>query len=231
MNDKLFLLSIEEYKKYEDIVPKINVMWWLRSPGSGSNCAAIVYGDGSLHSNGYYFRNIYNAVRPVLRIEKSSNLKVGDRIMAYNFPFIVIDAKEGLAIAEVPIAFRRFDNDSNDYKKSEIRQFLLDWVKNRDSEATIMQHDKFRQLVADSLSIYTIIDLLTALSVAYIHAPNEAEKVSIRRIWEHFSSLHEALKTDKACPHCGCSLYLSDLPNYAYVCAVCDENFYECEVQ
>ena len=38
-------------------------------------------------------------------------------------------------------------------------------------------------------------------------------------------------RTDKECPHCGCYLFKSDLPQYDYVCAECDENFYECEVK
>lgn len=38
------------------------------------------------------------------------------------------------------------------------------------------------------------------------------------------------LKTDKKCPNCGADLYCSDLPQYDYVCAKCDENFYEIEV-
>ena len=36
--------------------------------------------------------------------------------------------------------------------------------------------------------------------------------------------------TNKKCPKCGGTLYLSDLPQYDYVCTHCDENFYECEV-
>ena len=48
------------------------------------------------------------------------------------------------------------------------------------------------------------------------------------------SPLAETIKeceTDKVCPICGSKLYLSDLPQYDYVCAECDENFYECEVK
>ena len=41
----------------------------------------------------------------------------------------------------------------------------------------------------------------------------------------------EKITTDKKCPKCGKTLYLSDLPQYDYVCAECDENFYECEVK
>lgn len=38
-------------------------------------------------------------------------------------------------------------------------------------------------------------------------------------------------ETNKTCPFCEDKLYLSDLPQYDYVCANCDENFYECEVK
>ena len=32
-------------------------------------------------------------------------------------------------------------------------------------------------------------------------------------------------RTDKECPNCGCYLFKSDLPQYDYVCAECDESF------
>ena len=35
--------------------------------------------------------------------------------------------------------------------------------------------------------------------------------------------------TEAICPRCGKRLFLSDLPQYAYVCYDCDENFYEAE--
>ena len=44
-------------------------------------------------------------------------------------------------------------------------------------------------------------------------------------------TLYKKLETDKVCPRCGEKLWLSDLPEYDYVCSYCSENFYECEVQ
>ena len=41
----------------------------------------------------------------------------------------------------------------------------------------------------------------------------------------------EKITTNKKCPKCGKILYLSDLPQYDYVCTERDENFYECEVK
>lgn len=40
-----------------------------------------------------------------------------------------------------------------------------------------------------------------------------------------------ACTTGAICPKCGGNLFLSDLPQYDYVCFNCDENFYECEVK
>lgn len=34
-----------------------------------------------------------------------------------------------LAIAEVPIAFRRFSKKSNNYEISEMRKYLLEWIE------------------------------------------------------------------------------------------------------
>lgn len=44
-------------------------------------------------------------------------------------------------------------------------------------------------------------------------------------------SIVNAIKTEKKCPRCGEILYCSDLPEYDYVCAERDENFYEFEVK
>lgn len=39
------------------------------------------------------------------------------------------------------------------------------------------------------------------------------------------------ITTNKHCPKCGELLLKSDLPQYEYVCSLCDENFYDCEVK
>lgn len=54
---------------------------------------------------------------------------------------------------------------------------------------------------------------------------------TFRDIVEPLEEAVHACRTDKECPHCGDDLYLSDLPQYDYVCVQCEENFYECEVR
>ena len=139
-DDTIFLLSVEEYKKYKNRIPSINCWWWLRSPGDSSSYAAgvysSIYNSGAVDAGGLSVYRNDGAVRPALKFsnpdwfsDSGKKYKIGDRIIAYQFPWIIID--EDLAIAEVPIAFHEFDSNSNDYETSKIRQFLLNWIKER----------------------------------------------------------------------------------------------------
>ena len=75
--DKVFLLSIEEAKKYfgndsERIALDVNsgraLWWWLRSPGGRSDRVAGVYNDGGIGVHGYSIRRETGGVRPALWI-------------------------------------------------------------------------------------------------------------------------------------------------------------------
>ena len=130
-DDPIFLLSCEEYERYEDVIPKINTWWWLRSPGEDSDNATLVDNDGNIYYDGYYFYLDNYGVRPGIKLSylpvDKNKRAVGRRYIYNNFPFIIIDEEKGLAIAEVPITFDKFNDKSNDYENSYIRKFLLDW--------------------------------------------------------------------------------------------------------
>ncbi len=86
--DKVFLLSIDEVKKYfhSDEARKVkatayakaqgayvnsdngNSWWWLRSPGYITGRAAYVLTYGSIYYNGDYVDNSFGTVRPALWI-------------------------------------------------------------------------------------------------------------------------------------------------------------------
>lgn len=135
MRDKIFLLSAEEYERHRDKVPPVYCYWWLRSPGNEAWRAKYVNDCFNVIRRGIDAANYSMAVRPALRIEssESSGFKIGDRFVEADFPWVVIG--DGLAIAEVPIALRRFDDTSyNNYEESEIRQFLLGWYAERTKE-------------------------------------------------------------------------------------------------
>lgn len=128
-NYEITLLSAEEYERCKDRIPPVNCWWWLRSPDNDSDRVALVSRAGFVYCYGIVVDNSIAAVRPALKISDGRKYKIGGRVILYNFPWIIID--EGLAIAEVPIAFRRFDEKSNDYENSEIKKFLNDWLERR----------------------------------------------------------------------------------------------------
>ena len=127
MSEPIFLISAEEYEAYKDRIPVIPCWWWLSSMGDSLNhamgvwCSEIEYcGDG--------VDVPIRAVRPAI-IVRSDESEIGDRIIKCGFPWIKI--APCMAIAEVPIAWRRFDTISSDYRTSEVRQYLLDWYDER----------------------------------------------------------------------------------------------------
>lgn len=48
---------------------------------------------------------------------------------------------------------------------------------------------------------------------------------------EIYQQLCNKYGTNKNCPHCNNQLLKSDLPDYKYLCILCDENFYDIEVK
>ncbi|MDR0491742.1 MAG: SIR2 family protein [Oscillospiraceae bacterium] len=78
-DDKLFLLSIDEAKRYfpydKARIARLNgdtVWWWLRSPGYLGSRAAIVSLDGSVSDSGYYVSFSEGAVRPAFWLNLKS---------------------------------------------------------------------------------------------------------------------------------------------------------------
>ena len=77
--DKVFLLSINEVKKYFSsdearmcamVVKKQGNarLWWLRSPGNGLGSAAFVDIDGSVNCSGFYVDKNDICIRPAMWI-------------------------------------------------------------------------------------------------------------------------------------------------------------------
>ena len=87
------------------------------------------------------------------------------------------------------------------------------------------------QFIISGLSITDIIkasDYINELA-SFIPANNEVLDY-LEDIQKPLVDVIEKCKTNKECPRCGCSLYLSDLPQYKYICSECDENFFDIEV-
>lgn len=139
-DDPIFLLSKEEYERYKSKIPPICCWWWLRLPGYNSIFASLVSRSGFVYDACNCIHNDSGAIRPTIKMKEIRRLLYNGstymgakngRFFALGATWKVIDEEKGLAIAEVPIMFSRFDEESNDYKKSEVRKNLLDWYKER----------------------------------------------------------------------------------------------------
>ena len=67
--DKIFLLSIDEYKAYENIISNATNWWWLRSPGYISDNAAFAIRDGGVSVYGIRVNYDITGVRPALWVK------------------------------------------------------------------------------------------------------------------------------------------------------------------
>ena len=122
------LLSTDEARVLPLRLRSYNNWWWLRSPSIGFiNYAALVYGAGSVSRYGNLVHDGDGAVRPALKITnlESSNLKIGDIFKFGGKEFEIIS--DNLAFCLGDIGKHKFDEKSNDYEISEIKQYVDNW--------------------------------------------------------------------------------------------------------
>lgn len=78
----------------------------------------------------------------------------------------------------------------------------------------------------ESLSIVDIVRISDYVNELSTFIPSDNEILDyLGWIVEPFVKIMDKLRTEKECPRCGCYLFKSDLPQYEYVCAECDQNF------
>ena len=81
----------------------------------------------------------------------------------------------------------------------------------------------------------SIVDIAKAYDYVYLLStlidPNNEVLDDFYNIINPLAKVLKECETEKVCPFCNHKLYLSDLPQYDYVCAEYDENFYEGEVE
>ena len=83
-----------------------------------------------------------------------------------------------------------------------------------------------------NISVTNICDLMEYINQLTTYIPeNDHVLDDLNDIIEPFEKVINRVTTNKICPHCKSYLFKSDLPQYDYVCKICDENFYESEVK
>lgn len=146
------LLTAEEAKKLpEDIrmcdTPKKfggyisnnnKCWWWLRSPGFSSEIAAVVGASGAVDEGGLFVRRDTYAVRPVIRVtdENIDDMEeTEDGYIRYlGTKWIDITDYIGTVCLLKKKCLKhphRFDSASDDYEKSEIKDYIEEWYRRR----------------------------------------------------------------------------------------------------
>ena len=98
-----------------------------------------------------------------------------------------------------------------------------------DEESTQNYRDYQKEI--SQLSIVDIIEAYDYIYTLSQFIPKNNEVFdNFDEIVKPLLTVIQKLETKKVCPHCGIDLFKSDLPQYDYVCFLCEENFYECEV-
>lgn len=125
----LDLLSIEEVKKLPIKIRQYDCWWWLRSPGYYSDSIANVNTNGFVFEDGDYVYVGSYAVCPALTISnlKSFNLKLYSAYNLFGYNWIYIGNNKFLY--KDKIIRHWFDEESNDYETSDIKQFLNEWLQ------------------------------------------------------------------------------------------------------
>lgn len=122
------LLSVEEYEKYQSLIPFLGNWWWLRSPGLIQYCATHVNDGGGVSEAGHYVTYGSCAVRPALYIEVSNpeNFRAGDKIDLQDKKWTVLDVFDVslYILCDDHIGYHRFDSKSNNWETSELKGWL-----------------------------------------------------------------------------------------------------------
>lgn len=122
--NKLFLLSIEEYKQYKELIPNAGDWWWLRTPGTLPCIVSIVYTDGTAVINGAQPFYDYTWVRPAFKSKKlASNFDVGDRYCSKDNLWIYLG--DDIFISKYLVKRSKFDSLNKDYKTSFVKNVIL----------------------------------------------------------------------------------------------------------
>lgn len=84
--------------------------------------------------------------------------------------------------------------------------------------------------IMSELSVTDLVRAYDYINTLSQFVPNENEVLDdLREIIEPLEKIINTARTEELCPHCRSELFLSDLPQYDYVCIECEENFYSFE--
>ena len=173
------LLSCEEARKYEEMIPPVEEAWWLRSPGISDRYAACVY-SGSLSHNPVRYQL---GVRPALRISNPESLNPSEKFKFGEQTFTYLG--EGLALCDDIVgncAFREDweASDTNDYEASDVKAYVENWFeKTKQAERDLGEPLKFDvNISVDPVAALTSPDVSNLVLNTLLYTDYYAENIS-----------------------------------------------------
>ena len=118
--EEVTLLSSEDWKHAREVAPIYTGTWWLRDPDEDDYLVYAVANGGVVDCWGFPPRTLLG-VRPAF-IVKNTGLKRGDKLLVGNTVCTIL--KDDLVLSDTVIALHKFDRRTNNYDKSEIKQYI-----------------------------------------------------------------------------------------------------------
>lgn len=131
------LLSIEEALKLDKDTRMIKGNWWLRTPGHLNYIETFVYSNGDINRIGKYIKSRFK-VRPAFYLKDN----VGRQFKLSNHYWI--NVFDNVYLCKDFISDQIFSHDSNNYKESNISNYLTYWFihNNLELNTSITLEDK-----------------------------------------------------------------------------------------
>ena len=129
------LLSLDEFRLYESFIPKVDDSWFLKDPGDNPYFVCEIDEKSKIHTTCYHSCQLVGT-RPALILKRSfyeaidieniNMFKAGAKINVGNYKFTILNVDENniLALCDEIIGHRRFDPDTNEWNKSELKRWL-----------------------------------------------------------------------------------------------------------
>lgn len=125
------LLSKEEYRESQDIIPSRPFRWWLRTPVENTDdWNDIVHAIGVSSKRQSHSKL---GVSPALIVELPVGLERGDKVEVAGYTWTVLSSTLihcDEVIAEMAFRKNWKDTDCNVYEKSDVKKYLEEWYKN-----------------------------------------------------------------------------------------------------
>lgn len=170
---KITLLTSAEQALYNQYIPKIDEVWWLKSPGCDHTVQIAHNGTATAIRP-----NKTRYVRPVLHL-RDITARPGDELTIFAYKWTVLDNENDvIAICNRPVTYRVFDEENHDWAHSSLRKWLQQWLQKRQKTKSIRAHKRYRcmnnfgMMCAESQFIMQfVIPLLITLISAGILCP------------------------------------------------------------